>query len=100
MAQVQLEIYNNLLPRAKEPGEVGAKVQMLSKTLLNITEVCMLSIVLENDTESILQLYQLYAEPFDLPIMKLLIFHVSGHRDENMIRPIWNKIFQDGKPLL
>ena len=23
VAQVQLEIYNNLLPRAKEPGEVG-----------------------------------------------------------------------------
>lgn len=29
--------------------------------------------------------------------MKLLIFHVSGHRDEAMIRPIWNKIFEVGK---
>ncbi|KAJ3551449.1 hypothetical protein NM688_g4699 [Phlebia brevispora] len=78
VAQVQLEIYNILAPRVNEPGEVGAKIQLLSKTLLNVTE-----------------LYQLYAEPFDLPIMKLLIFHVSGHRDDNMTRPIWNKIFQD-----
>lgn len=42
------------------------------------------------------QLYQAFAEPFDLPEMKLLIFHVSGHRDQAMIRPIWNKIFEDG----
>ena len=39
VAQVQLELYNTLASRAKEPGETGAKVQVLSKTLLNITEV-------------------------------------------------------------
>lgn len=43
-------------------------------------------------------MYQLYAEPFDLPIIKLLILHVSEHREENLVRPIWNKIFEDGEP--
>ncbi|THH00942.1 hypothetical protein EW026_g1653 [Hermanssonia centrifuga] len=78
VAQVQLEIYNAVLPHSRDSGEVGAKVQLLSKTLFNITE-----------------LYQLYAEPFDLPVLKLLIFHVSGHRDENLVRPIWNRIFEE-----
>jgi len=41
------------------------------------------------------ELYQMYAEPFDLPTMKLLILHVSEHRDENLVRPIWNQIFKD-----
>lgn len=27
--------------------------------------------------------------------MKLLILHVSEHRDENVVRPIWNRIFED-----
>ena len=40
VAQVQVELYNILLQRAEEPGEVGAKVQLLSKSLLSITEVC------------------------------------------------------------
>jgi nuclear pore complex protein Nup155 len=39
----------------------------------------------------------MYAEPFDLPTMKLLILHVSEHRDENLVRPIWNQIFKDGE---
>ena len=40
VAQIQVEMYNTLLPRAEEPGEVGAKVQVLAKTLLSISEVC------------------------------------------------------------
>lgn len=47
--------------------------------------------------ETCCQLYQGFAEPFDLPIAKLLIFHVSGHRDENLVRPIWNRIIEEGK---
>ncbi|CCM05199.1 uncharacterized protein FIBRA_07408 [Fibroporia radiculosa] len=78
VAQVQFELYNTLIPRINEPGEIGEKVQLLSTGLMNITE-----------------LYQEYAEPFDLPIIKLLILHVSEHRDENIARPIWNKIFED-----
>ncbi|KAI0695140.1 nucleoporin [Cytidiella melzeri] len=83
VAQVQLEMYNILLSYANNSGEEGEKVRLLSKALFNITE-----------------LYQAFAEPFDLPEMKLLIFHVSGHRDEAMIRPIWNKIFEDGMHLI
>lgn len=40
VAQVQLEMYSTLLPRASDPGEDGAKVQLLGKRLFNITEVC------------------------------------------------------------
>jgi hypothetical protein len=32
--------------------------------------------------------------------MKLLCLHVSEHRDENIVRPIWNRIFEDGDSLL
>lgn len=39
VAQVQLEMHAALYPRINEPGEVGAKIQLLSKTLLTITEV-------------------------------------------------------------
>ena len=99
VAQVQLELQAALHPRINEPGEIGAKIQMLSKTLLTITEVsavmvwcgCSRSLINIYDP----QLWASYAEPFDLPIMKLLIFHVSGHKDESMIRPVWYKIFDD-----
>ena len=43
------------------------------------------------------QLYQGWAEPFDLVTMKLLIFHVSEHRDENLVRPLWNRIFDESE---
>ena len=29
--------------------------------------------------------------------MKLLIFHVSEHRDENLVRPLWNRIFDESE---
>jgi nuclear pore complex protein Nup155 len=33
--------------------------------------------------------------------MKLLCLCVSEHREENLVRPIWNGIFEDGKiPLI
>ncbi|KAJ3475958.1 hypothetical protein NLI96_g11485 [Meripilus lineatus] len=78
VAQVQLELYNLLFPRINEPGEWGAKIKLLSKGLYNITD-----------------LFREFAEPLDLPMVKLLIFHVSEHRDEGMVRPIWNKIFEE-----
>lgn len=42
------------------------------------------------------QLYQDYAATFDLPVMKLLCFHVSEHHDETVVRPVWNQIFDEG----
>ncbi|EEB88151.1 hypothetical protein MPER_14174, partial [Moniliophthora perniciosa FA553] len=39
------------------------------------------------------ELYQEYAVPFDFPHIKLLCLHVSEHRDEIMLRQIWNQIF-------
>ncbi|THH34060.1 hypothetical protein EUX98_g164 [Antrodiella citrinella] len=78
VAQVQLELYHTLAPRVVESEENAAKIGLLTKGLYNIS-----------------QLYQVYADPFDLPAIKLLIIHVSEHRDDNIVRPIWNKIFED-----
>ncbi|KAI6047699.1 nucleoporin [Pisolithus marmoratus] len=78
VAQVQLEIYNTLLPHINDPGEDGKKIRHLGKHLMTMSE-----------------LYQSYAEPFDLPVMKLLILHVSEHRDDHLVRSIWDRIFED-----
>lgn len=32
--------------------------------------------------------------------MKLLIYHVSEHRDENLVRPIWSRIFDESESLV
>jgi nuclear pore complex protein Nup155 len=43
VAQVQLEVYNTVVPHLNDPGEVGEKVKLLSKTLLTMSEVRILS---------------------------------------------------------
>ncbi|KII93895.1 hypothetical protein PLICRDRAFT_36114 [Plicaturopsis crispa FD-325 SS-3] len=78
VAQVQLEVYSALVSRLNEPGPAGDKIKLLTTRLFTMSE-----------------LYQEYAEPFDIPPIKLLILHVSEHRDENMVRPIWNQIFTE-----
>ncbi|KAF8168187.1 nucleoporin [Crassisporium funariophilum] len=78
VAQVQLEIYNTLLPHVNDAPEVGERINMLSKQLFTMTD-----------------LYQKFAVPFDLSAMKLLCLHVSEHRDEGVARPIWNQIFDE-----
>ncbi|KAG6862386.1 hypothetical protein C0995_011826 [Termitomyces sp. Mi166 len=78
VAQVQLEIYNVLLPHIDDAPEVGARINMLSKQLFTMTD-----------------LYTQYAIPFDLVDIKLLCLHISEHRDESIIRPIWNQIFDE-----
>jgi len=75
---VQLELYHILAPRINEAGEVGEKIGFLTTRLFNITE-----------------LYQGWADPFDLVTMKLLIYHVSEHRDDNLVRPLWSRIFDE-----
>ncbi|KAF9481024.1 nucleoporin [Pholiota conissans] len=78
VAQVQLEIYSTLLPHVNDDPMVGERINTLSKKLLTMTE-----------------LYSKYAVPFDLPAIKLLCLHVSEHRDESVVRPIWNQIFDE-----
>ena len=39
VAQVQLEVYNALVPHLNDPGETGEKVRILAKTLLTMSEV-------------------------------------------------------------
>lgn len=97
VAQVQFEIFNHLMKDFNDPGERGERIRLLSKGLMTITEVriCRLLHVHHGKLLSV-QLYQEYAVPFDLPKVQLLILHVSEHRDENVVRPIWNKLIEDG----
>ncbi|KAJ6575033.1 nucleoporin [Mycena capillaripes] len=78
VAQVQLEIFNALAPHISDAPAVGERITALSTRLFTMSE-----------------LYQDYAQPFDLPTIKLLCLHVSEHRDDTVVRPIWNRIFQD-----
>ncbi|KAG9222729.1 hypothetical protein CCMSSC00406_0004643 [Pleurotus cornucopiae] len=86
VAQVQLEMYTTLTPHLNDP-EVGERIQLLSKRLFTMSE-----------------LYQDYAATFDMPVMKLLCFYVSEHRDETVVRPVWSQIFdevlaEEGEPV-
>ncbi|TFY73690.1 hypothetical protein EWM64_g10322, partial [Hericium alpestre] len=80
VAQVQLEIFNVLSPLAQKQSdpELRERVELLEKGLFNVTE-----------------LYQVYAEPYDLPTVKLLIIHVSQHRDERLVTEIWSRLIDD-----
>ncbi|KAJ7125656.1 nucleoporin [Mycena crocata] len=78
VAQVQLEIYNLLVPHLNDDPAVGKRIMALSTRLFTMSE-----------------LYQEYALPFDMPTIKLLCLHVSEHRDDNIVRPIWNKMIQE-----
>ncbi|KAH8099410.1 nucleoporin [Cristinia sonorae] len=78
VAQVQLELYQALVHRMSDSEDDAAKIRLLTKGLYNVS-----------------QLFQVYADPYDLPVIKLLIIHVSEHQDDNLVRPIWNRIFED-----
>lgn len=43
VAQVQLEVYNALLPHASNPGEEGHRIRQLNKRLFSMSEVCHLN---------------------------------------------------------
>ena len=45
VAQVQLEVYNALVPRLNDP-ELGETVKILSKTLLTMSEVCIFTVTI------------------------------------------------------
>ena len=96
VAQVQLEIFNVLVPHIDDAPEVRDRILLLSKQLFTMTEVCLFLAIFILFASHPLQLYQRYAVAFDLPDMKLLCLHVSEHGDENIVRPIWNQIFDEG----
>lgn len=96
VAQVQLEMYTTLTPHLNDP-EVGERIQLLSKRLFTMSEVLVSSQVLSaRFNTGITKLYQDYAATFDMPVMKLLCFYVSEHRDETVVRPVWSQIFDEG----
>ncbi|KAH7104672.1 nucleoporin-domain-containing protein [Auriculariales sp. MPI-PUGE-AT-0066] len=78
VAQVQLEIYNDLLPRyAGGSGRDRQGLERLNGTLMNITE-----------------LFTNYADPYNLLEVKLLILHVSDHNDAALTNAIWDALFE------
>nr|GAT44113.1 nucleoporin [Mycena chlorophos] len=78
VAQVQVEAYNLLVPHVNDGDVVSERIKALTTRLYTISEI-----------------YQQYAEPFDLAQLKLVCLHVSEHRDDNIVRPIWNEIFRE-----
>jgi nuclear pore complex protein Nup155 len=81
VSQVQLEIFNTLSPRLQQQPsdpDLAEKVELLERGLFNITE-----------------LYQVYADPYDLLTIKLLVLHVSQHQDEALVEDIWNRVIQE-----
>ncbi|KAI0053328.1 nucleoporin [Auriscalpium vulgare] len=82
VSQVQLEIYNTLAARAQAPNaddpDFRAKVELLERGLFSVTE-----------------LYQVYADPYDLHTIKLLILHVSQHHDDRLVNDIWTRVFDE-----
>jgi len=46
--QVQVEMYHALSSHINDTPEVGQKIQLLSKYLMNMTEVCLADIILTN----------------------------------------------------
>lgn len=37
----------------------------------------------------------MYADPYDLLTIKLLVLHVSQHQDEALVEDIWNRVIQE-----
>lgn len=37
----------------------------------------------------------MYAEPYDLLTIKLLVLHVSHHHDDGLVKDIWNRLFNE-----
>jgi hypothetical protein len=97
VAQVQLEIYQILGPHMEDAPEVGQRIQALNTRLFTMTEVRSQLASCNYHPSSCPQLFQEYAVPFDLPNIKLLCLHVSEHRDEAVVRPIWNQIFEESE---
>ncbi|KAH9044824.1 nucleoporin [Lactarius pseudohatsudake] len=81
VSQVQLEIFHTLSPRLQQQPpdpDLAEKVELLERGLFNITE-----------------LYQVYADPYDLLTIKLLVLHVSQHQDEALVKDIWNRVIHE-----
>ncbi|KAI9512809.1 nucleoporin [Russula earlei] len=81
VSQVQLEIFHALSPRLQsQPSDpdLKEKLELLERGLFSITE-----------------LYQVYAEPYDLLAIKLLVLHVSQHQDEALVKDIWDRLFHE-----
>ncbi|KAI0257476.1 nucleoporin [Lactifluus subvellereus] len=81
VSQVQLEIFHTLSPRVQSQpsdSDLREKVELLERGLFSVTE-----------------LYQVYADPYDLLTIKLLALHVSQHQDEALVKDIWDHIFHE-----
>lgn len=78
VAQVQLEVLTTLAPHMEDSPEVRDHIVKLSERLFTMTEI-----------------YQDYAVQFDKPQLKLLCLHISEHRDDGLVQPIWNQILEE-----
>lgn len=79
VAQVQVEVFRAV--QESEAIEEEQKVQLLQE--------------LDGQLLDISALYKDFAEPFSMHEIKLLIFHVSDHRDLDLIRQAWDALLTE-----
>lgn len=78
MARIQLSILDVLKLRQKS-SEIVYALSQLNSELMDIT-----------------QLYEHFAEKFDLAECKLAIVHCAGHYDPTLIQSLWRDIVENG----
>ena len=79
VARIQLSILDALQPQSRDPV-VASAIAQLNSELMDIT-----------------QLYEHFAEKFDLAESKLAIVHCAGHYDPTLIESLWREIIERGK---
>ena len=111
VANVQLEIHREVRSLMARSGELSpfenllgdnwGGLDRLESNLLTISEVCTSSLAVPiNLTLLYFQLYREYADPLNMPRMKLLVFHVAAYNDAPLVRRTWDTIIDDSEPLL
>lgn len=81
VAFIQIEVYKSVQESSEIEEEQKAELlAILNNNLLDIT-----------------QLYRDFAEPLQMHEVKLLIYHVSDHRDPELVRQAWQALIAEGE---
>jgi nuclear pore complex protein Nup155 len=81
VSSIQIEVYQSVQESIEIEEEEKVKLlAVLNENLLNITE-----------------LYRDFAEPLQMHEVKLLIYHISDHREPELVRQAWEALIAEGE---
>ncbi|XP_013792279.2 nuclear pore complex protein Nup155-like, partial [Limulus polyphemus] len=80
VARIQLQVLEALMKKSIQLPVIQDAISRLNSDVLDIT-----------------QLYEDFAEVYDLPECKLSIVHCAGHYDPTLIESLWQNIIDKGK---